>query len=272
MLGRATDTQDSPRPGLGGNHHLPPYSILCTSPQGPHPNVFLSHDFLQLWGAITLRANLWLRWGLNQSFSPCRELSNGMLHAICTHENRVDSQLLMVGNQTANLIPNPSFDHNLKFGCSNGRCEPILDIYVSRASHWYKELFKPLSFDPYNRPLKIRESTKTPTPQSGTPLGCEGSFPHTFSHPREYVVRFSVSLLACNLANPCLGREPKARVTTSCYYCICTLGFSPDLMLTNFALCHGQMNMNSNSAHTMMQNTLMPKCNGWWVQMCIHQL
>ncbi len=43
VLGRATgntDTQDSPRLGLGGSHHLPPYSILCTSPWGPHPNGF----------------------------------------------------------------------------------------------------------------------------------------------------------------------------------------------------------------------------------------
>ncbi len=35
VLRRATgnlDTQDSPRPGLGGRHHLPPYSILCSSP------------------------------------------------------------------------------------------------------------------------------------------------------------------------------------------------------------------------------------------------
>jgi len=34
------DTQDSPRPELGGSHHLPPYSILYTSPRGPHPNGF----------------------------------------------------------------------------------------------------------------------------------------------------------------------------------------------------------------------------------------
>ncbi len=43
VLGRATgntDTQDSPWPGLGGSHHLPPYSILCTSPRGLHPNGF----------------------------------------------------------------------------------------------------------------------------------------------------------------------------------------------------------------------------------------
>jgi hypothetical protein len=29
-----TDTQDSPRPGLGGSHYLPLYSILCTFPRG----------------------------------------------------------------------------------------------------------------------------------------------------------------------------------------------------------------------------------------------
>ncbi len=41
VLGRATgnsDTQDSPRPELGGSHHLPPYSILYASSRGPHPN------------------------------------------------------------------------------------------------------------------------------------------------------------------------------------------------------------------------------------------
>jgi hypothetical protein len=43
VLGQATgntDTQDSPRPRLGGSHHLPPYSILCDPPQDPHPNGF----------------------------------------------------------------------------------------------------------------------------------------------------------------------------------------------------------------------------------------
>jgi len=38
------DSQDSPRPGLGGNHHLPPHSIFCVSPRHLHPNDFLSQD------------------------------------------------------------------------------------------------------------------------------------------------------------------------------------------------------------------------------------
>jgi len=137
-----------------------------------------------------------------------------MLHAICTHENQVDSRLLMVRSKTANLTPDPSFGHNLCFKCPNGQCDPILDIYVLRAFHLYKNILKPLSFDPCNFPLKIRESTGTPTPQSGIPLGCESSFPHTFSHFRKYVIQLPPSLLACNLANPCLGHEPKVRVTT----------------------------------------------------------
>jgi len=139
------DTQDSPWPRLGGSHHLPPYSILCTSPHGPHPNGFLSGDsqvgfpklprlgLPRLWGAIPLRANLWLRWGLKQSCSPRWELSIGMSHTIFTHRNWVDSWLLVVENQTANLTLGPSFGHNLYIKCPNGRCEPILDIYVPRA-------------------------------------------------------------------------------------------------------------------------------------------
>jgi hypothetical protein len=38
VLGRATcnlDSQNSPRLGLGGSHHLPPCSIFRASPRGP---------------------------------------------------------------------------------------------------------------------------------------------------------------------------------------------------------------------------------------------
>jgi len=36
--------QDSPRPGLRGSHHLPPYSILCNAPPRLHPNDSFSQD------------------------------------------------------------------------------------------------------------------------------------------------------------------------------------------------------------------------------------
>jgi hypothetical protein len=126
-----TDTQDSPRPRLGGSHHLPPYSILYGWPRNPHPNVFLSWDsqvgvlkspklgLLRLWSPITLQVDLWLRCGLKQSCSSCWELSKGMSHALCRQVNQVDSQLFVVGSQTANLIPSPSFGHNLCFRCLN---------------------------------------------------------------------------------------------------------------------------------------------------------
>ncbi len=42
---RATlDSQDSPWPGFGGSHQLPPYSILCVSLRQLHPNGYLSQD------------------------------------------------------------------------------------------------------------------------------------------------------------------------------------------------------------------------------------
>jgi len=139
-----TDSQDSPRPGLGGSHHLPPYSILCAWPWDQHPNVILSWDsqvgvlkFPQLglswlWGPIILRADLRLRWGLKQKCSLHQELPNAMSHTTCTQGNWGDYWLLTVKNQIVNLIPDSSFGHNLCFKCPNGSCKPILNIYVLR--------------------------------------------------------------------------------------------------------------------------------------------
>jgi hypothetical protein len=39
--------------------------------------------------------------------------------------NQGDSILLVVGSKIDNLIPNPSFGHNLYFKHLNGSCEPI---------------------------------------------------------------------------------------------------------------------------------------------------
>ncbi len=73
----------------------------------------------QLWGPITLCSDLWWRWGLKKSFSPCRELFNSMWHAIYTQTNLVNSRLLVVRSQTANLTPGLSFGHNLCFKYPN---------------------------------------------------------------------------------------------------------------------------------------------------------
>jgi len=135
-----TDTQDSPRPGLGGSHHLPPYSILYNSPWRLHPNGYFSRDsrvgvtksrqmgLPRLWSPITLRADLGSRCGLKQSCISRRELSNAMLHSRIGHREKVYSRLLVVGSQTGNSTPGPSFGHNLCFRCPNEDCEPILDI------------------------------------------------------------------------------------------------------------------------------------------------
>jgi len=100
-----------------------------------------------------------------------------MSHATCTQGNWVDSRLLVIRSQIANLIPDLSFGHNLCFRYSNGSGKPILDICVSISFQWHKKLFNPLGFDPCNRFLNIQESTRTPTPKVGIPLGVWGSIP-----------------------------------------------------------------------------------------------
>ncbi len=154
------DSLDSPRPELGGSHHLPPYSIFCSSPPHLHPNGSFfpglpkwNPETVQVWtpGALGFhisRPELGSGRGLNQSCSSHGELSNGVLHFTCMHRDRVDSQLLVVGSQTTNLTPSPSFDHNLCCKCPNGSCEAILDIYTSRTFQWYKEDLNARCFDP----------------------------------------------------------------------------------------------------------------------------
>jgi len=83
-------------------------------------------------------------------------------HSTYTHWNWVDSRLLVVGNQTASLIPGPSFDHNLCYRCPNGSCEAILDIYTSRHFQRYKKHFNAKCFDPCNCVQSFRESQRTP--------------------------------------------------------------------------------------------------------------
>jgi hypothetical protein len=163
VLGQAsgnTTSLDSPRPRLGGSHHLPPYSILCITSRRLHPNGFLSRDsqsgvlklsrfgLLGLWTVIAFRPDLRSGRGLNQCCSSRRELSKTISHSPSACRERVDSQLLVVGSQIANLTRDPSFAHNLGFRCPNDSCEAILDIYTSRPFPRYKEHLNARCFDP----------------------------------------------------------------------------------------------------------------------------
>ncbi len=148
------DSLDSPRPELGGSHHLPSYSILCITSREPHPNGAFSRDsqggvpklsrvrLAGLWELISLGSNLRLELGLNQSYSSPRELSNALLHSFYKRREEVDSRLLVVGSQIVNLTLGPSFAHNLSCICPNGSCEAILDMYTSRPFQGYKEHLK----------------------------------------------------------------------------------------------------------------------------------
>jgi hypothetical protein len=168
------DSLDSPRLGLGGGHHLPQYSILYVTPPHPHPNDFYSWEyqggvlklsrfgFPGLWELITLGSDLGLGWSLKQTSSSSQEFSNGVLHSIYTHRDRVDSWLFVVGSQTGSLTPGPSFGHNLCCKCPNGSCEAIFDIYISRPFQWYKEHFKVRCFAFCCWALKLRESRRAP--------------------------------------------------------------------------------------------------------------
>ncbi len=124
---------------------------------------------------ITPDWKFWLQRGLNQSCSPLRDLFNAMSHSQLGGREEVDSRLLVVGSQTANLTPGPSFAHNLGCRYPNGQCEAIFDIYVSRPFQWHQEHPNARCFGPCCRALNIRESQRTPCPQLWE---CWASPPH----------------------------------------------------------------------------------------------
>jgi hypothetical protein len=116
----------------------------------------------RLWQRITPCSDLRSGWRLKQTCSSLQEFSNNVLHFTYMHRGRVDSWLLMVGSQTANLTPDPSFDHNLCCKCPNDSCEASLDIYTSRPFQRYKEHIKPRCLEPCHRTLSFWESRRTP--------------------------------------------------------------------------------------------------------------
>jgi hypothetical protein len=118
----------------------------------------------ELWTAIILDCRVGSWRGLNQSCSPRRDRFKAMLHTWIGLWEEVDSRLLVVGSQTANLTPGPSFTHNLGCRCPNGQCEAIFDIYVSRPLQWHKNNPNARCFSPCCRVLNIRESRRTPNP------------------------------------------------------------------------------------------------------------
>jgi hypothetical protein len=71
-----------------------------------------------------------------------------MQHATYTSVNHGNSRLVVIRSQIGSLTINLSFGHNLCFKYSNGSCEPILDIYVSKAFQWHNERFNPMNFNP----------------------------------------------------------------------------------------------------------------------------
>ncbi len=94
-----------------------------------------------------------------------------MSHTQIECQEGIDSRLLVVGSQTANLTPGPCFAHNLGYKCLNCQCEGIFDIYVSRPFQRHQEHLNARCFAPCCRALNIRESRRTPNPNFFQVLG-----------------------------------------------------------------------------------------------------
>jgi hypothetical protein len=91
-----------------------------------------------------------------------------MSHAQIGCREGIDSQLLVVGSQTA---------LDLGCRCPNCQCEDIFDIFVSRPFQRHQEHPNARCFAPCCRALNIRESRRTPNPPTFPSVGLH---PHTW--------------------------------------------------------------------------------------------
>ncbi len=171
------DSLDSPRPGLGGSHHLPPYSILYVAPPRPRSSDSLSRDSQS--GVPKLSQFGTLRTLGHHNFSPQPPIGTRskpifylssrafQRYVALPHRTSGSDRFLTFCGRESNCQFDfgLSFAHNLGCRCPNDSCEAILDIYTSRPFQWYQEHFNARFFDACNQALNFRESQRTPNPQ-----------------------------------------------------------------------------------------------------------
>jgi hypothetical protein len=166
------------------------------------PNIGLSC----LWGPITLSTHLHSN---EVSYSPCQDLFNGISHATCMQGNWSNSRLLIPNN----LSHGPPFGPNLCVKCPNGSWKPILDIYILRAFHWYKECLNPMGFDPCNFSLKPQEFIRTLIPKVRAHLGMWRFIPsHSPTFPRAWNVTPMLPPWPAPLQTLALVTNPRLRL------------------------------------------------------------
>jgi hypothetical protein len=201
-----TDTQDSPRPELGGSHHLPLYSILCNSRRRWHPNGYISQDsrvgvsklfrvgVLELWMPISPDFRVWSQRDLKQSCSSRRELFNVVSHSQIRHQEEVDSRLLV-----ALPVWLPAF--LLAITC-------VSDVQMSNVSHFrhlHSKSFpmvpraqQSIEIWPFNSPFDISGVHRDSLSQNGSCLESVSvhslTLPRTSLNSRECVVTLGLSL------------------------------------------------------------------------------
>jgi hypothetical protein len=221
-MGQATsnmDSLDSPRPGLGGSHHLPPYSILCVTLPHLHPNGTFSQDSQNgvpklsrfglpgFWEVITPSSDLRLGRGLKQTCSSPQELSNGMSHSTYTHRDRVDSRLLVavwlpiflstitcaVDVQMAHARPFWTFalqdlSNGMKNTSRQGVLTPTIELWVFRESRrTLKSHFRECEWRPHTS-LKV-----------GLRHFCIGCVINLFCNQPSNFIDWLLTLSICNM-------------------------------------------------------------------------
>jgi hypothetical protein len=133
----------------------------------------------------------------------------GMSYA-CTYFKAI-FLFLMGGNQIGTLILNVPYGHNVFYVLKWVMQTYFRHLKFLRNFQWYKKLFDPTSFDPWNTSLNIWDSIGIPILKVGVHLGVCGFIP---SHSWECKCDSRVALSSPTFPCLCLGWEPKVKGVT----------------------------------------------------------
>jgi hypothetical protein len=110
-------------------------------------------------------------------YSPQKDLSNNVSHALTGDHSTLTLRGFVVGNQVHNLVPILSFDHNSCISYLNEQWEGTWGIYTSRTFQWYPKVPIWCLFTFLTKAMNIQDSRMSATPKVGVHLGVIGFHP-----------------------------------------------------------------------------------------------
>jgi hypothetical protein len=171
-----------------------------------------NYDFCWL---ETLDVHIFLEHATILSYSPWKDLSNGVLHASIGDHLIPNLKEFVIESLILNYLTfSLSFERNSCKSSLNEQCEGTLGIYTSRPFQWYYKGLIWCFFSFLNKALNIQDSHTSTTPKMGMHLRVIGLHPLHSPHLRDCVSHPNTLFWPHGSLHSTFNCEPNVKVAT----------------------------------------------------------